>query len=136
MILPAREPPASRRMEWTMTEDKAKLLRSLKIDRSPDQAEQRPSRRWLPISAVIVACVVGFAAFAAFEFHKEDTPKQSAQQPAAQPQTAQSQASPPPPQPATTSKPAGSLAASGYVVARRKATVAAEITGKVVGVFI
>ncbi|WP_247530264.1 efflux RND transporter periplasmic adaptor subunit [Bradyrhizobium sp. 199] len=33
-------------------------------------------------------------------------------------------------------KAVGSLAASGYVVARRKATVAAEITGKVVEVFI
>ena len=31
---------------------------------------------------------------------------------------------------------AGNLAASGYVVARRKATVAAEITGKVVEIFI
>ena len=37
---------------------------------------------------------------------------------------------------AASSKPAGTLAASGYVVARRKATVAAEITGKVVEVFI
>src|SRR5262245_34218527 len=119
-----------------MTEDKAKLLRSLKIDRSPDKVEQRSGRRWLPIAAAIVACVVGFAAFAAFEFHKEDAPKPGAQQPAAQPQTAQSQTPPPPPQAAPASKPAGALAASGYVVARRKATVAAEITGKVVGVFI
>lgn len=117
-----------------MTEDKSKLLRSLTIDRSASKAE-RPGRRWLPISAAIVACVVAFAAFAAFEFRKQDSPKetvsqaasQTAQQPAAQPQT---------PQPATNSKAAGSLAASGYVVARRKATVAAEITGKVVEVFI
>src|SRR5207237_8932712 len=41
-----------------------------------------------------------------------------------------------PKQRATTSKSHGSLAASGYVVARRKETVAAEITGKVVEVFI
>jgi RND family efflux transporter MFP subunit len=123
-------------MEWTMTEDKAKLLRSLKIDRGAEKPEQRSGRSWLPITAVIIiACVVGFA-FAALEFHKEDAPKQSAQQPVAQPQTAQPQASPPPQQAAPTSKPAGALAASGYVVARRKATVAAEITGKVVGVFI
>jgi RND family efflux transporter MFP subunit len=113
-----------------MTEDKSKLLRSLTIDRSVDKAE-RSGSRWLPISAAIVACVVAFAAFAAFEFRRQDLPKenasQTAQQPAAQPQT---------PQPAPNNKAAGNLAASGYVVARRKATVAAEITGKVVEVFI
>ena len=113
-----------------MTEDKSKLLRSLTIDRSANKAE-RTGSRWLPISAAIVACVVAFAAFAAFEFCRQDPPKetvsQTAQQPAAQPQ---------PQQPTTNNKPAGSLAASGYVVARRKATVAAEITGKVVEVFI
>jgi len=110
-----------------MTDDKSKLLRSLKIDRSASNAE-RSGRSWLPISAVIVACVVGFAAFAAFEFRKQDAPKETAAQPAAQPQTPQ--------QPAANNKAAGNLAASGYVVARRKATVAAEITGKVVEVFI
>jgi RND family efflux transporter MFP subunit len=114
-----------------MTEDKSKLLRSLTIDRSASKAE-RSGSRWLPVSAAIVACVVGFAAFAAYEFRRQDPPKettsQTAQQPAAQPQTPQ--------QPAANNKPAGSLAASGYVVARRKATVAAEITGKVVEVFI
>jgi RND family efflux transporter MFP subunit len=113
-----------------MTEDKSKLLRSLTIDRGANKAE-RSSNRWLPISAAIVACVVAFAAFAAFEFRKQDSPKetasQTAQQPAAQPQ---------PQQPVTNNKAAGNLAASGYVVARRKATVAAEITGKVVEVFI
>src|SRR5215218_5991289 len=113
-----------------MTEDKSKLLRSLTIDRSVNKAERSKSR-WLPISAAIVACVVAFAAFGAYEFRRQDLPKetvsQTAQQPTAQPQT---------PQPAPNNKAAGSLAASGYVVARRKATVAAEITGKVVEVFI
>src|SRR4051795_417175 len=117
-----------------MTEDKSKLLKSLTIDRSASKAE-RPSRRWLPISAAVVACVVAFAAFGAYEFRRQDPPKetasQTAQQPAAQPQTSQ-----PPQQPAPNNKAAGNLAASGYVVARRKATVAAEITGKVVEVFI
>jgi RND family efflux transporter MFP subunit len=114
-----------------MTEDKSKLLRSLTIDRGATKAERSKSR-WLPISAAIVACVVAFAAFGAYEFRRQDPPKETApqiaQQPAAQPQAPQ--------QPATNNKAAGSLAASGYVVARRKATVAAEITGKVVEVFI
>ena len=113
-----------------MTDDKSKLLRSLKIDRSAGKTE-RSGRRWLPISAAIIACGVGFAAFAAFEFRRQDPPKETVQQSVAQPQTSQ-----PPQQAATSSKAAGSLAASGYVVARRKATVAAEITGKVVEVFI
>ena len=117
-----------------MTDDKSKLLRSLTIDRSASKAE-RSSSRWLPISAAIVACVVAFAAFGAYEFRRQDPPKETApqiaQQSAAQPQTAQQ-----PQQAAPNNKAAGNLAASGYVVARRKATVAAEITGKVVEVFI
>jgi HlyD family secretion protein len=113
-----------------MTDDKSKLLRSLTIDRSAGKAERSKSR-WLPISAAIVACVVAFAAFGAYEFRRQDPPKETAQQPAPQPQTAQQ-----PQQPAPNNKAAGNLAASGYVVARRKATVAAEITGKVVEVFI
>ncbi|MDF0493688.1 efflux RND transporter periplasmic adaptor subunit [Bradyrhizobium yuanmingense] len=114
-----------------MTDDKSKLLRSLTIDRSAGKA-RRSSRRWLPISAAIVACVVAFAAFAAFEFRRGDPLKETASQIPATPQ-------PDTPQPERTTanyKAAGSLAASGYVVARRKATVAAEITGKVVEVFI
>jgi HlyD family secretion protein len=114
-----------------MTKEKSELLRSLTIDRSANKAE-RSNRRWLPISAAVVACVVvAFAAFGAFEFTRQDQPKETAQQPAAQPQTPQ-----PPQQTAANNKAAGNLAASGYVVARRKATVAAEITGKVVEVFI
>jgi len=116
-----------------MTEDKSKLLRSLTIDRSLGKVE-RPGSRWLPISAAIAVCVVGFAAFAAYEFRRPDPPKEAgsqiAQQPITQSQTPQPQQAP------ASNKAAGNLAASGYVVARRKATVAAEITGKVVEVFI
>src|SRR6185312_9794269 len=120
-----------------MTDDKSELLRSLTIDRSAGKAE-RPKSRWLPVSAAIVACVVAFAAFGAYEFSRQDPPKETApqtaqQQPAAQPQAPQQ---PQLQQAAPSNKGAGSLAASGYVVARRKATVAAEITGKVVEVFI
>src|SRR5213594_3904740 len=116
-----------------MTEDKSKLLRSLTIDRSASKAE-RSGSRWLPISVAIVACVVAFAAFAAFEFRRQDPPKETAPQTVAQ--TSSQPQAPQPQQPATNGKAAGNLAASGYVVARRKATVAAEITGKVVEVFI
>ena len=88
-----------------MTEDKSKLLRSLTIDRGGNKVE-RSGSRWLPISAAIVACVVAFAAFGAYEFRRPDPPKETA---------------------------APALEA---LRTRRKATVAAEITGKVVEVFI
>jgi HlyD family secretion protein len=116
-----------------MTKDKSELLKSLTIDRSTKKVE-RSNRRWLPIAAVVVACVAASAAFGVFEFRQQDSRKETAPQPATQPQTSQPQ--PPPQQAATNGRAAGTLAASGYVVARRKATVAAEITGKVVEVFI
>jgi HlyD family secretion protein len=113
-----------------MTKDKSELLRSLSIDRSPNKVRQSSSRRGLILAAVVSCVVVAFAAFSVSGFYKQETPKETASQPAAQP---------PAPQPqkvAQNSKEGGNLAASGYVVARRKATVAAEITGKVVEVFI
>ena len=115
-----------------MTEDKSKLLRSLTIDRSASEAG-RSGRRWLPISAGVVACViVAFAVLAASGFRMQDRSNETASQPAAQPQTPQPQQQ----QVAAGGREAGNLAASGYVVARRKATVAAEITGKVIEIFI
>jgi HlyD family secretion protein len=114
-----------------MTEDKSKMLRSLTIDRSASDPG-RASRRWLPVAVGVAACViVAFGAFAVSEFRMQDRPKEAATQPAAQSQKPQLQQSQ-----AANSSEAGNLAASGYVVARRKATVAAEITGKVVEVFI
>jgi RND family efflux transporter MFP subunit len=115
-----------------MTEDKAKLLRSLTIERSVSEPE-RPAgrRRWLPIAMVAAVGAVAFAAFALSEFRTQDRPK-TASQPAAEPQVAQ----PLRQKDAANNGELGTLAASGYVVARRKATVAAEITGKVVEIFI
>jgi RND family efflux transporter MFP subunit len=116
-----------------MSDDKARLLRSLSINRSIKEAGRPAGRRgWLPIAAVIAACVVmAFAAFAVAEFRSQDRPKDAASQPAPQP------AAPQPQRQATAGgAEQGNLAASGYVVARRKATVAAEITGKVLEIFI
>ncbi len=119
-----------------MTRDKSELLKSLTIDRSAATVE-RSGRRWLPIAATAVACVIASAAaFAVYEFRQQDSRNETAPQPAAQPQASQPPPPSPPPQAAANARPSGTLAASGYVVARRKATVAAEITGKVVEVFI
>src|SRR5512139_1893007 len=111
-----------------MREDKAKLLRSLTIDRSTDEPARPARRRWV-VPAVVAGCaLVALAAYALSAFRTQEPSKQVATQQVAQAQTPQP--------PAVTSSEAGNLSASGYVVARRKATVAAEITGKVIGVFI
>src|SRR5262249_2371034 len=109
-------------------DDKAKLLRDLTIRRTQDEAARRRGSRSLAIpAALLVLAGAGVAWFAfpwiPFEGHSEDVASAQAQQaPAALPAAAE-------PRRAT------SLVASGYVVARRKATIAAEITGKVVEVF-
>jgi HlyD family secretion protein len=118
-----------------MSDDKAKLLRSLAIDRSASKTAPPPARgrRWLPIVLGLVACVaVAAAAFAWSELRHQDRVREAAsQQPTQQAQAPQAQQPPATPRGET-----GNLSASGYVVARRKATVAAEITGKVVEVFV
>jgi RND family efflux transporter MFP subunit len=111
-----------------MTEDKAKLLRSLTIDRSASPAASKPDRRWW-LAAAGGATVIAVLAAAAFWLPGVLAPNH------AEPVVAQPAASTPQPQ-AVTAASDGALIASGYVVARRKATVAAEITGKVVDVLI
>ena len=114
-----------------MAADKAKLLHSLKIDRGESEPRQTARRRWPALLAAgMLACA---AVVAAAIWLPEFRISQSASQQAAP--------SPPaavPAAPAAAAEPrrAGSLAASGYVVARRKATIAAEITGKVTEVLI
>jgi HlyD family secretion protein len=112
-----------------MGDDKTKLLQALTIDRT----EARPAAArvrlwpWLTVAAVAV-----LALGSAFLITSRPTPTDAAQSP------------PPPTQKAAAPEPAvappeperGRLVASGYIVARRKATVAAEITGKVVEVMI
>jgi HlyD family secretion protein len=111
-----------------MAEDKARLLRTLTIDRS--EAAVPRGRRWpalVATAAVALAAVVGAAVFGPDLWVVERTER------------AAPKASSPAPSPASAAEAprrAGNLAASGYVVARRKATVAAEITGKVVEVLI
>ena len=116
-----------------MAEDKAKLLRSLAIDRRQEAAAPPARRRWPLLAAaagVVAAAVVLIALWppdlrlGGFAGRAEE-PVQSSSPPA-----------PPPAASPAEPRRAGSLVASGYVVARRKATVAAEITGKVVEVLV
>jgi RND family efflux transporter MFP subunit len=115
-----------------MAEDKAKLLRSLAIDRGRDAAPPPRRRRWpvLVASAGVVAAGLVLAAVLVPELRGAGQNAPPVAQPAPAP------AAPPPTTVAAATRRPGSLVASGYVVARRKATVAAEITGKVVEVLI
>jgi RND family efflux transporter MFP subunit len=113
-----------------MTDDKAELLRSLTIDRAASAPPR--SRRFLRIAIGAITCtVIGFAAFAVSELRAPDHAKEVASTPVSQSQP-QSSA----PQSELQVAESSNLSASGYVVARRRATVAAEITGKVTEVFV
>src|SRR5262245_37650618 len=119
-----------------MADEKAKLLRSLAIERSAHEGTSTRSRPWPLVAAasIAVAAMVGGATFFALDFRGIADPGET--QPAASAAPASGSARSSAPAPATEPRQAGNLAASGYVVARRKATVAAEITGKVVEVLV
>ena len=112
-------------------DDKTQMLRSLAIERPRQASASAPrQRRLLPAIGIAVLVVLlgagvtwwfGFASLPA----KAPAVEVASVQPS-QPESAQQNA------PAAEARPSGSLIASGYVVARRKATVAAEVTGKVV----
>jgi HlyD family secretion protein len=110
-----------------MAEDKAKLLQSLRIERS---AAAPPARRrgWPAVAAITVGLIAAAAALAFYALTDSRADRGAA--------IAVPPPSAPAPSAAIAAEPARprALVASGYVVARRKATVAAEITGKVVEV--
>jgi HlyD family secretion protein len=112
-----------------MAEEKAKLLKSLRIERPAEQPA--PSRRgWLTTATIALAILGAGGALAYYA-----APEWRAEHPAAGPAPARQAPAPTGPVAAEPARPRA-LVASGYVVARRKATVAAEITGKVVEVLI
>ena len=116
-----------------MTENREQLLRSLAINRQDSgPAVARGSYRGAVMSVMAVAAVLLGLWLALPQFWTGGHAEQRA--------VAEAKAEPaaPPKTPASPTKPvqAGGLTASGYVVARRKAAVAAEITGKVLELFV
>ncbi|MGY3546384.1 HlyD family secretion protein [Bradyrhizobium sp. USDA 4463] len=108
-------------------DDRTRSLRSLMIERSPPAAPSSRPRRWLlPVIGILIVLLM-LGSGAAFWLGGSSP---SAQVPTAEAPSTQVAQPEHPAQPAAPG--AGSLIASGYVVARRKATVAAEVTGKVV----
>jgi len=106
-----------------VSEDKSELLRSLSIDRSRDEDDAAGVRA---NPAALIAAALGLVAVGAgVGWFAKPTPE------AAPVETATEQAAAGTPARAATP---GGLTASGYVVARARATIAAEVTGRVLEV--
>ena len=116
-------------MDMGNSDDKARLLRSLAIARSARDAPHAGPRRFPVLMALGggAAAILITAAILLPQLHVDRLIDPAVSQPSV---PSPSQA------PAAVAEPRRGLAASGYVVARRKATVAAEITGKVVAVLV
>jgi RND family efflux transporter MFP subunit len=103
----------------TIETDKSSLLNQLRIDRGAPAALRRPSALWWSLAA---AAAIGGAGLAAWYFSRSSAvPIRTA---VALPLGGRS----------TPNAAASLLDASGYIVARRRATVASKITGKVIEV--
>jgi RND family efflux transporter MFP subunit len=108
--------------------DQASLLNQLRLDRAEPVAAPRAGRLWL--IAGVVALAVGGAVVAAMRF--ADAPAEELQSGVA----AVANPAPPASQSSAAAPVASILDASGYVVARRQATVSSKVTGKVAAVLI
>jgi RND family efflux transporter MFP subunit len=108
--------------------DQASLLNQLRLERDEQAATPRAGRTWLIAAVVVIA--VGGAVVAAMRF--ADAPAEELQPGVA----AAAATAPPASQSSAAASGASILDASGYVVARRQATVSAKVTGKVAAVLI
>ena len=102
---------------------KSALLNDLRINRDPD-SPQRALRRWPHAIGFVFTLLTG-GAIGWWMSSDRQSPEIAVAAPAAVPQPL-----------AAPNPPAASLDASGYVVARRQATVSAQITGRVVQMLI
>jgi HlyD family secretion protein len=109
-----------------MTEETAKLLRSLAIDRDAPTASSRASGWNARSSILAVVLIVIAAAVITLTPGGSKTVEQAIPAPAPRPDLPKAVAANEP----------SILVASGYVVARRRATVASEVTGKVTEVLV
>lgn len=120
-----------------MSESKRDLLNQLSIDdrARADSGSGGGGLLRMAAVAIVFAALGAGAAFVGFSFQPSLGPVIDAGPPKPPPPAGQAQSPPeaglPPPPPAN-----AVLSASGYVVARRQATVSAEITGKVAEVLI
>lgn len=125
-----------------MSDDRRDQLRSLSIDRSEGPARQGVSWPVLAGAIVLSAALAGGAAWFLTRSDGAGAPAPApvpvAEAPGASsalPAASSAGASAPSPAPARAPRASG-LVASGYVVARRQATVSAEITGRIADVLV
>ncbi|WP_211101545.1 efflux RND transporter periplasmic adaptor subunit [Niveispirillum sp. SYP-B3756] len=116
-----------------MMNDKRELLRSLRIepDQRRDEASAPPRRRPLTLVSVLLLLLVGGGAYMLGRASAPEPAAPLASRPSSPTTGAPASA---PSAPVVTR--ASGLIASGYVVARRTATVSAEITGRVQDVLV
>src|SRR5262245_50176276 len=96
-----------------MADDKASLLNQLRIERGSRESSDEPgSRKWIVVVALVLLAVLGLTA-SFFLLHGKRFEVEAATAVA----------------PASSGAPAAVLQATGYVTARRQATVSAQITG-------
>lgn len=110
---PTSQPPHA-------ADDKAHLLHQLRIDRSADVEDESGSRTWMYVGIAVAAIAIIGAVV--WSLRPSGIPIQVA--------TAREVAG------AGPSRGASTLDASGYIVARRQATVSSKVTGKVMEVLI
>jgi HlyD family secretion protein len=109
-------------------------LRSLSIDREPESGGGAGA--WPLIAGVAIAAAVGMGAYTFF-FRPSPGPTPASAAASSAPATATGStgaAATVTPGSATASRPRGGLVASGYVTARREATVSVDITGRLTSV--
>jgi HlyD family secretion protein len=120
-----------------MAENTTTLLRSLAIDRGASKPPPAPGRRGAGVLTGVLGTLLVMALAGAGAWWWLGAPALLL---LAKPAVVAAPAEPvsPPQAPAAAPVPrrTGALVASGYVVARRKATVAAEVTGKVIEVYV
>lgn len=109
-----------------MAEGQREMLDRLRINRDDDDDEEGGGRRWLIVGFMTIVAFLALAAIYSF-WPKGEEPVAAAEPP---PSTTTGAAATP------TVPNNGVLSASGYVTARRLATVSAEITGRMAEVLI
>jgi RND family efflux transporter MFP subunit len=117
-----------------MADDRSKLLRSLAIERQdaerPASARAAWTRLMVPGGIAVVILLAALWLVGPRVWHDGRAEQRMSVAVKAEPAAASQKPAP------SNARQASGLTASGYVVARRKATVAAEITGKVIKLFV
>jgi RND family efflux transporter MFP subunit len=117
--------------ENTPADDKSQLLRSLTIDRQKDAEDEQGGRWRIWLSTVGAVAVVGAGLWFILPRGAEQANVADASTQQTEKTTVAQTRNPEQAEPKPKQQRASGLVASGYVVARRKATIAAEVTGKV-----